>query len=80
MSVSYDNSALSNIIGNNSSFSLPVNFGYALKAGSSVTLNFTGELNLGEGLVSLELLPLQYTLYVQGTNGARASYTVNATS
>ena len=80
MSVSYPNSGISNIIGNNSSFSLPVNFGYALKAGSSVTLNFTGELNLGEGLVSLELLPLQYTLYVQGTNGARASYTVNATS
>lgn len=81
MNVSYPNSGISNIIGNNSSFSLPVNFGYALAPGNSVTLTFTGEMNLGEGLVSLELIPgTQYDLSLQGTNGASAFYTVNATS
>lgn len=81
MNVSYNQSGLSSEIANKSSFSLPVNFGYSLSAGSSVTLNFSGEMNLGDGLVSLELVSgTQYSLYLQGTYGASAAYTVNATS
>ena len=81
VSVNYGYSGLSNNVRENSNFSLPANFGYSLKAGSSVTLNFSGEINLGNGLLALELVPgTQYDLYLQGTNGASAFYTVNATS
>ncbi len=81
VNVSYDNSGISNTVRENSDFALPVNFGYNLSAGNSVTLNFSAEINLGEGLLALELVPgTQYDLYLQGTNGARASYSVNATS
>ncbi|MCL4396847.1 DUF4382 domain-containing protein [Candidatus Parvarchaeota archaeon] len=79
--INYNYSGLSNSIEENSNFSLPTNFGYSLRAGSSVTLTFLGGINLGNGLLSLELVPgTQYNLYLQGTNGAMASYTVNATS
>ncbi|MGC8533811.1 MAG: DUF4382 domain-containing protein [Candidatus Parvarchaeum sp.] len=81
MSVNYNYAGLSNEVEDNSNFSLPVNFGYNLPAGGSVTLTFSGEMNLGEGLLSIELMPgTQYSLYLQGTDGARASYAVNATS
>ncbi len=81
VSISYPNSGLSNTIANNSSFSVPFNFGYSLAANSSVTLTFNGTMNIGEGLVSLQLLSgMQYSLYLQGTDGAYAGYTVNATS
>ena len=81
MNISYNQSGLSAEIANNSSFSLPFNFGYSLSPGQTVTLTFSGEMNLGDGLVSLQLIPgTQYNLYLQGTEGARAFYTVNATS
>jgi hypothetical protein len=81
MNITYGQAGFSSDILNNSSFSLPFNFGYDLSAGSSVTLNFSGEINLGDGLVSLQLIPgSQYDLYLQGTNGANSVYTVNATS
>ena len=81
VNVNYGYSGLSNDVTENSNFSMPVNFGYNLPAGGSVTLTFSGELNLGSGLLALELIPgTQYNLYLQGTNGASASYTVNTTS
>ncbi len=81
VTVNYSYSGFSNKVKENSNFSLPANFGYNLPAGGSVTLTFSGEINLGNGLLSLQLIPgTQYDLYLQGTNGAMASYTVNATS
>lgn len=79
--INYTYSNLSSEIAKNSNFSLPVNFGYSLQAGKSVTLTFSGNINPGNGLLSLQLIPgTKYDLYLQGTNGASASYTVNATS
>jgi hypothetical protein len=81
VSINYSYSNISNEIKENSNFSMPVNFGYDLPAGGSVTLTFSGEMNLGSGLLSLQLIPgTQYNLYLQGTSGASAFYTVNATS
>ena len=81
MNITYNQSGLSAEIANNSSFSLPVNFGYTLPAHGTVTLTFSGSMNLGAGLVSLALEPgTQYKLYLQGTDGASAFYSVNATS
>ncbi len=81
MNITYNQSGFSQDIVNNSSFSLPANFGYTLLPSSSVTLTFSGEMNVGDGLVSLALLPgVTYNLYLQGTGGAFAFYTVNATS
>ena len=81
ISVNYNYSNLSNEIKANSNFFVPSNFGYLLPAGGSITLTFSGEMNLGSGLLSLQLIPgTQYNLYLQGTSGASAFYTVNATS
>ena len=81
MNITYNQSGLSAEIANNSSFLLPLNFGYKLPAYGTVTLTFSGNMDLGAGLVSLELeLGKQYQLYLQGTDGASAVYSVNATS
>lgn len=81
MNITYNQSGLSSEIANNSSFSLPFNFGYTLPAHGTVTLTFSGNMDIGAGLVSLELEPgTQYKLYIHGTYGASASYSVNATS
>ncbi len=79
--LTYNNSRFSKYVVNDSNFAMPNNFGYPISPGGSVTLTFVGNMNVGEGLVTLELLSgVQYTLYLSGTNGARAVYSVNATN
>ena len=47
MNITYNQSGLSSEIANNSSFSLPFNFGYTLPAHGTVTLTFSGNMDIG---------------------------------